>query len=292
MAQLLGGIEAGGTKIVCAVGTGPKDIHAMQTFPTGQPEETLSQVIDWFKQNGQLTAVGISCFGPVDLNPKSKTWGFITRTPKAGWSCTDIAPRISRELNCATGFDTDVNGAALGEYGHGAAQGCDVAIYVTVGTGIGGGAIVNGKPVHGNSHPEMGHFRPIRHPLDKQFSGICPAHADCMEGLASGPAIKARWGAALSDLSVDHEAHDIVADYLGQLSSVLIAFFAPERIVVGGGVMKTPGLLRRIQKKVAFSSKGYFNCDPKQVLCEPALGDRAGIVGSFILAHGARDNMR
>lgn len=292
MSQLLGSIEAGGTKFVCAVGTGPEDVRARTTIATTQPDETLQHVIDWLKQHGPLAGVGISCFGPVDLDTGSDFWGHITRTPKEGWSGTNIAPRIGDALGCPIGFDTDVNGAALGEYHYGAAQGCDVAIYVTVGTGIGGGAVVRGVPVHGVSHPEMGHFRPIRYPRDLQFNGICTFHGGCLEGLASGPAIKARWGMSLSDLPENHDGHDIIADYLSQLCTTLIAFYAPGCIALGGGVMKTPRLLNRIREKVSATSQGYFTCDPKQVICKPSLGDAAGITGSFVLAQFAKSLMR
>ena len=195
--SLWGGIEAGGTKFVCAVGTGPDDLRAVEQFSTTTPEETIGRAVAYFKrkqdQGESLKAIGIASFGPIDPNPNSPTFGYITSTPKAGWSHTAFAGIIKKELNVPVGFDTDVNAAALCEHKWGAAQGLDTFIYMTVGTGIGGGAMVNGKLVHGLVHPEMGHIR-IPHNLeDDPYKGICPFHGDCLEGLANGPAIEDRW---------------------------------------------------------------------------------------------------
>ncbi len=284
MVELLGAIEAGGTKFVLAVGTGYEDIAAHTIIPTTIPAETFAQAFNWFQAQGQLAALGISCFGPVELDRASPRWGYITQTTKSGWSSTDVAGLLGRKLYCPVGFDTDVNGAVLGEYVFGAARGCDVAIYVTVGTGIGGGVIVNGTPLHGHRHPEMGHIFPRRNPADAEFEGVCSFHGDCLEGLASGPAIMERWGSSLSRLAENHPAHDIIADYLGQFCATLIAFHSPQRIILGGGVMQTPGLLNRIKDKTGQLSQDYFACDPKAIITAPELGNMAGIAGAFELA--------
>ena len=279
---LFGGIEAGGTKIVLGVGTGPDDLRATARISTTTPTETLSAAIAWLRAQPPLAALGIASFGPVELDPASPRWGYVTATTKPGWSDTDIAGVFARALDLPVGFDTDVNGAALGEYRWGAAQGCDVAVYLTVGTGIGGGAMIGGRPLHGRGHPEMGHVRPARHPDDTGFAGVCPFHGDCFEGLVSGPAIRARWGASLSELGADHPAHAITAWYLGQLCVTVQAMLAPERIILGGGVLATPGLLARVRDAAAAAGSGYFGTGA--AIVAPGLGDRAGLLGALALA--------
>lgn len=193
--RLFGGIEAGGTKFVCAVGTGPEDLRAEERFPTTTPGETIARAVDFLRRSGggSLAAVGIASFGPVDLDPSSPTWGHITSTPKRGWAGTDLAGPVGRALGVPVRFDTDANGAALAEHRWGAARGLQTIVYLTVGTGIGGGAIVRGRPLHGLVHPEMGHVLVERRP-DDRYPGGCPFHGACLEGLASGPAIERRWG--------------------------------------------------------------------------------------------------
>src|SRR5688572_4415011 len=220
-----GAIEAGGTKFVCGAGTGPDDLDFIQ-FPTTSPAETIARAIDFFKGK-QLAAVGIASFGPVDL----KT-GFITASPKAGWNNVDFVGTVRKALALPVGFDTDVNGAALAEARWGAAQGIDDFVYITVGTGIGGGAIVNGKLVHGRLHPEMGHVRIPRDPTDSH-PGSCPFHIDCLEGLAAGPALQARWGTA-SELPPAHPAWKLEAHYLALGIANLACTLSPQRIVLGG----------------------------------------------------------
>lgn len=288
--DLLGAIEAGGTKFVLAVGSGHDRIAAQTTIPTTTPDETLQAAIDWLRDQGVLRAMGISCFGPVDLDPASPHWGYITDTTKPDWSQTDVAGLLSRQLDCPVGFDTDVNGAVLGEFLYGAAKGCDVAIYVTVGTGIGGGAIVGGATVKGARHPEMGHVRLRRHPEDADFGGVCAFHGDCLEGLASGPAIKARWGCSLSELDDDHIARDIIADYLAQFCHALIATYSPQKIVLGGGVMQTDGLLDRIRDRAEILAAGYFGESAKDVIVPQRLDNLSGIAGAFELARRACDD--
>ena len=199
MTNLYGGIEAGGTKFVCAVGSGPDDVRAEARFPTTTPAETLGQAIAFFEAQqrvyGRLAGLGIASFGPVDPRPGSPTFGFVTTTPKPGWAQADVAGPLRRALGAPVGFDTDVNGAALGEWRWGAGQGLDTLVYLTIGTGVGGGAVVGGQLVHGLLHPEMGHLRLPRDPVRDPFPGICPYHGDCLEGLAAGPALEKRWGA-------------------------------------------------------------------------------------------------
>lgn len=285
--SLFGAVEAGGTKFVLAIGRGHDDIVAQTQIPTTSPGETLQRTIEWFQGKGAIAALGIACFGPVDLDPASPQWGYITDTPKPGWSQASVAARLGSALGCPVGLDTDVNGAAIGEYRHGAAKGCDVAIYVTVGTGIGGGAIVGGETVKGSRHPEMGHVMLCRHPQDLDFAGACSVHGDCLEGLASGPAIKARWGASLSDLAPGHMAHDIIADYLAQFCQTLIALYAPQRIILGGGVLQTAGLLDKIRARAAAYAGSYFGVDADAIIVAPGLGTRSGIAGAFELAKRA-----
>lgn len=285
--QMLGAVEAGGTKFVAAIGSGHDDIVAQVQIPTTTPDETLQRTIDWFLAEGGISGLGIASFGPVDLNPASPKWGCIINTPKPDWSHTSIASRLGDALGCPVGLDTDVNAAAMGEYLHGAASGCEVAIYVTVGTGIGGGAVIGNDTVKGSRHPEMGHIMPRRHPQDTGFAGICPIHGDCLEGLASGPAIKARWGVSLSELAPDHVAHEIIADYLAQLCQTQIALYSPQRIILGGGVMQTTGLLDKIKEQAALRTGSYFGVDAGAIIMAPGLGTRSGIAGAFELAKRA-----
>ncbi|MEO8018593.1 MAG: ROK family protein, partial [Pseudomonadota bacterium] len=238
--KLLAGVELGGTKCVCILGTGPDDVRAVERLPTGEREETLRQieaVLDrWRAQHGAPRALGLASFGPIDLRAGSPTYGFITSTPKAGWRNTEVAQRLARRSGAPLGFDTDVNGAALAEGRWGAARGLEDFAYVTVGTGIGVGTIVRGRSVFGMNHTELGHIRVARKAGDK-FAGTCSFHGDCIEGLASGPAIEARAGLPASQLPPDHPAWDYVAHALAQLMHVMVLSTAPVRIFLGGGVM-------------------------------------------------------
>ncbi len=279
-----GGIEAGGTKFVVAVASEAGEIFEAARFDTTTPDETIGAVIDWLRARGPIDAVGIASFGPLCLDRGADNWGYITGTTKPGWSHTDFAPRVARALGVPVGFDTDVNGAALGEGRWGAAQGQRIAVYITIGTGVGGGAIVDGKPLQGLTHPEMGHIRPRRHALDADFAGVCPFHGDCLEGLASGPAIKARWGRSLSELPSDHPGHTIIASYIAQLVSILQSVMEPGRIILGGGVMSTPGLIERVRADAALLGGGYFCGVADEVVVAPGLGDRSGLMGALVLA--------
>lgn len=281
---LLGGIEAGGTKFVLAVGHSPTEIIEQHEISTRDPATTLSQAGDWFEGQGSFSALGIASFGPVDLDRSSPRWGYITNTPKPGWANCNLAGYFAERFGVPIGFDTDVNGAALAEYKHGAGKAASSLAYITVGTGIGGGLVLDGKAVHGAAHAEMGHIFPRRHADDREFEGICPHHGDCLEGLASGPAIKARWGASLSELPSDHLAHEIIASYLAQLAHSLIALTAVEIIVFGGGVMKTDGLTQRVAGRASKLGAEYFPGGPKHKIVSPSLGQNAGLAGALLLA--------
>lgn len=276
-----GGVEAGGTKFVCAVGSGPTDLSDRAEFPTTSPEETLERAAAFFRGRTPVAAVGIACFGPVDLNPGSPTWGHITSTPKAGWRNTDVAGSLARALHVPIGFDTDVNAAALGESRWGAAQGLDTFLYLTVGTGIGGGAMANGRLVHGRMHPEMGHIR-VPHDLSADpFPGNCPFHGDCLEGLVAGPALEARWHARGESLPPGHPAWELEAHYLALGLVNWICTLSPQRIVLGGGVMRRAELFTAIRRQVRCLLNAYL--DPPEIV-PPALGDNAGVLGAIALA--------
>ena len=284
-----GGIEAGGTKWVCALGSGPDDVQASVVFPTGAPDETIGRAVEFLRTAGpDLAAVGVGSFGPVDLDPASPTWGRITTTPKPGWRGVDLAPALASALGVPVAFDTDVNAAALGEQRWGAAAGLDTFCYVTVGTGIGGGAVANGKVVHGLLHPEMGHMR-IPHDRERDpFDGACPYHGDCFEGLASGRAIAARWP-RLGDGPWPDEVLRLEAHYLALGLSNVVAVLSPQRIVLGGGVLKAAGLLERVRAELVHAAAGYFDTpaltEPAvDFVVAPALGDRAGVLGAIALA--------
>ena len=291
---LCGAVEAGGTKFVCMVGTGPADMREQVRFATTTPESTLRQSVDFFRaaeqRHGRLAAIGIASFGPVDLDPASNTFGYITSTPKPGWSNVDIVGAIEAAFETPVGFDTDVNAAALGEQRWGAARGLDTFIYLTIGTGIGGGGLVNGRLMHGLVHPEMGHVR-IPHDIDEDpFAGVCPFHGDCLEGLASGPAINARWLQPAEQLPDDHPAWPLEARYLALALVNFICTLSPQRIVIGGGVMAKEQLFPLVRDQVARLLNNYVRAP--QILNEmagyivpPRLAENAGVLGALALAH-------
>ena len=294
--SLLGAIEAGGTKFVCAVGTGPDNLQAEMRIPTTTPAETITQVIDFFRQQisrfGPLAAIGIGAFGPVDTHIDSSTFGWFLDTPKPGWQQLEFAGVLTRELMLPVGFDTDVNAAALGEYHWGHGQGFETFLYLTVGTGIGGGAVVNGQLVHGLLHPEMGHIR-IPHDVSiDPFPGTCPFHQDCLEGLASGFAIEKRWQQKAASLPVEHPAWKLEAHYLAMGLVNFMLTFSPERIILGGGVMEQKQLFPLIRSQVRQQMSTYLKV-PKIMdeidtyIVPPKLGNKAGIMGAFVLAQQA-----
>lgn len=285
--MLYGGIEAGGTKFICAVADSPTSTPITAKIDTTTPEATLAQVIAFFERF-DLAALGVGSFGPIDLQPGSPTYGYITATPKAGWRNTDLIQRLQAIFRVPVGFDTDVNAAALAEIRYGAAQGLTHAVYITVGTGIGGGAVVNGAMLHGLVHPEMGHLPVARHPRDT-FAGHCPYHADCLEGMASGPAIAARWGMPASELPADHDAWTFEAYYLAQAICSMIYTLSPQRVIIGGGVMHQPQLFPQIRAMVLERLNGYIQSAAitEQIdsyIVPPGLGDRSGAVGALTLA--------
>jgi fructokinase len=289
--QMFGGIEAGGTKFILGIGQGPGRIVARTSIPTTTPDETLSSAIAWFADQPRIDAIGIASFGPLNLDRADASYGSIASTTKPGWSGVPLLNMVRDALGVTCAINTDVNGAALAEYKWGAAQRCDVAVYVTIGTGIGGGMVVGGQSVIGNGHPEMGHFRLARHADDADFTGICPFHTDCAEGLASGPAIIARWGASLSKLAPDHPAHMIIAYYLGQLCVALQAIAAPNRIILGGGVGKSPGLIENVRAAATVQGGDYFAVNFADIIVAPGLGENSGLLGAFELAERALLNL-
>ena len=290
---LVGGIEAGGTKFVCALGTGPNDLRATARVPTTTPHETLARCIAFFRDHSEpVAAVGIACFGPIDLGPRSPTYGYITTTPKIAWRNVDIRGIVARALGVPVAFETDVNAAAIGEHRYGAARGASNVLYVTVGTGIGGGVIVHGQPVHGLLHPELGHILIPHDAVEDPFPGVCPAHGDCLEGLASGPAIEQRWGIPGRELPGDHPAWVLEAHYLALAVSTSIYTLSPERIVLGGGVMEQQQLFPLIRERVRQLLNGYL--DSPEVgaridayIVPAGLGSNAGVLGAIALAQDA-----
>lgn len=284
--SLIGAIELGGTKINVAVGTGPGALHATARIPTAGPVETLQAVVDFFRGQPPVSAVGIGSFGPVCLDPSDAAWGSITRTPKPGWAHTPVADVIGKALGVPIAFDTDVNAAALGEYRWGALAGCQTGLYLTVGTGIGGGVVVNGRPHHGLTHPELGHVHVKRADGD-DFAGVCSFHGDCIEGLASGPAIAARLGKPLNEISGDDPRRMFVYDALGQALAQFVLTLSPHRIVVGGGVSKSPGFHESLALSLKRWLAGYVDLprlDQGDYIVPPLLGDDAGVLGAIALA--------
>jgi len=276
----VGGIEAGGSKCVCAIGSDPSYLDVAE-FPTTTPEATIRGLVAFFKERDPVSAIGIGSFGPIDPNPKSPTFGYITSTPKKGWENFDFAGAIRKELGVQVAFDTDVNAAALGEYRWGAAQGLDTFLYLTVGTGIGGGGMVNGRLMHGQTHPEMGHIRIPHDRVNDPFAGTCPYHGDCLEGLACAPAILARWGQAGESLPDDHRAWELEAQYLALGIVNWICTLSPQRIILGGGVLRREKLYALVRAKVVELLAGYVT--PPEIL-PPMLGGRAGVLGAIALA--------
>ncbi|MFP4643461.1 MAG: ROK family protein [Spirochaetales bacterium] len=331
--NLYGAIEAGGTKFVCGVASGPRTILEHTTIATRAPDTTLAECTDFFRRafarHGEPTAFGIGSFGALDPAKDSAWYGHIRETPKEGWSNVDIAGVFAREFGVPVGFDTDVNAAALAEYKFGAGQGTGVRaagrdarvsrrgegagvgaadaagaagvrslVYVTVGTGVGGGAIADGHIVHGLLHPEMGHIPVMRETDDTDFRGVCPFHEACLEGLASGPAIQARWGVPATELSPEHRAWSLEARYLASFVVILTGILAPEVIVLGGGVMHVPGLIERVRESAQRKMNGYFppvwkteragsDAGLDRYIVAPVLGDEAGLAGAVALAMDA-----
>lgn len=301
--KLFGGIEAGGTKFVCMVGTDPGNLLKEERFPTTTPGETIHRVIEFFLpylKSEKLAAVGIASFGPLDLNLDSPTYGYITTTPKAGWNQIDLYGEIQRSLQVPVAFDTDVNVAAFGEqYWIPENRSMDPFLYITVGTGIGVGAIVNGSPVHGLMHAEAGHFA-LPHDWQRDpFPGVCPYHGDCLEGLASGRSMTKRWGQHPESLPDSHPAWDLESDYIALALVNIIYAYSPQRIILGGGVSQHPGLLEAVRCKVKQFLNGYVQSPMlldriDEYILPPALGNRSGGLGAIAMANvlAAKTNHR
>jgi fructokinase len=292
MSALYAGIEAGGTKFVCAIGSGPDDILAETSFPTTTPGETLERTAEFFRKAAgrrRLRSLGIASFGPLDLNPASSTFGYITTTPKAGWSQVNFMGQARDALGLPVFMDTDVNAAALSESLWGVGRGRDPLVYITVGTGIGGGLLVKGTPVHGLQHPEIGHMYMPHDKSADPFPGACPYHGDCLEGLAAGPALAKRWGQPAETLPPEHPAWELEATYLAYALSNLTCTIAPQAIVLGGGVASQPHLLGQVRRAVERLLNGYIQSPwlkpgLEAYIVPPGLGSRAGVLGAIALA--------
>ena len=290
-----GGIEAGGTKFICAVGAGPDDIRAEIRIPTETPDATMGQAIAFFREqqaHHDIAAIGVACFGPLDPDPDSPTFGYITNTPKPGWAHSQVVPMLRDAFGMPVGFDTDVNAAALGEQRWGAAQGVDTFVYLTIGTGIGGGGMVDGNLLHGLIHPEMGHI-PLPHDWARDpFAGVCPFHGDCWEGLANGPALEARWGQPGETLPAGHEAWSLEAHYLALGVVNIMMILSPQLVVMGGGVMEQKHIFPLLRQEVKSQLNGYIQSDVVMegldtYIVPPALGGRSGVLGAIALAEQA-----
>jgi fructokinase len=293
MERLYGGIEAGGTKFVCMVGTGPQKVVDEIRFPTVYPEETIQRAIAFFEpyvQRGELAGVGIASFGPLDLDPASPTYGYITTTPKPHWNQVDLHGRIQQALNLPIAFETDVNAAAFGEhYWIKENQTLDPFAYMTIGTGIGVGVLANGHPVHGLMHTEIGHVA-VPHNLDRDpFPGICPYHNDCLEGLASGASMYKRWGQTAETLPHSHPGWDLEAEYIALALTNLIYIFSPQRIVLGGGVSQHAGFLAEVRSKIQKYLNGYIQSPMvlekiDSYIVPPKLANQSGVLGAIAMA--------
>ncbi len=289
MTSYVGALEAGGTKFNCAVVGLDLSIVSEARIPTTTPVETLSQVLEFFRASQTpISALGVSSFGPVELNPTSPLYGYITTTPKLAWRNTDLLGPLG-QLEVPIAFDTDVNGAAYGEYRFGAAKGLDTFVYYTIGTGIGGGGMVGGRLMHGLTHPEMGHMMLPHDKIQDPFPGCCPSHGDCFEGLASGPALEQRWNVDPSRLDPDHPAWQLESHYIALALANTVAVLSPQKIVLGGGVMQNEFLFPLIRSKLRQVLNGYVQ---QRVICEetdsfvvpPGLGASSGVFGAAALA--------
>lgn len=286
--MLIGALEAGGTKMVCSIGNLQGGVLQRASFPTTTPDVTIPQIVD-FIGKFDIKALGIGSFGPLDLNPASPTYGSITKTPKKEWVNYPLMDKLKTALNVPTAIDTDVNASALAEYTMGAGKGLSSLLYVTVGTGIGGGLVIDGKPIHGLVHPEMGHMILSVQEGDSMPDGVCPFHRHCLEGLACGPAIEKRWGLSSKLMTPDHPAWELEATYLAQMCVNMIVTVSPEKIVLGGGVMQQAHLFPKIRRQVLTLLNGYVNSPsitPEGIdnyIVPPVLGVNSGVVGALLL---------
>lgn len=290
--EYYGAIEAGGTKFVCSVAADPEHYFSEVRFPTTTPEETLARTIDFFKEQKKIydiAAIGVSCFGPIDLDKKSSTYGHITTTPKPGWGFSEIVGVLERGLSLPVGFDTDVNGAALAEYKWGNPSDVNSLVYYTIGTGVGAGVVISGQPVHGLVHPEGGHILIRQDKVRDPYAGFCSYHGNCLEGLCCGPSIQDRFGIPAQDLPIDHPIWEIIAGYIAQACVAQICQISPEKIVLGGGVMEQKQLFPMIHQEVVRLLNNYVKHPMilehiDQYITPPALGNRSGACGAMALA--------
>jgi fructokinase len=287
--EIYAGVALGGTKCVAILARGPEEIVEREALPTTSPEETLGRIeqllLRW-SSAAAFEALGIGSFGPLNLDPQSRAYGRIANTPKPGWSGVDVLGRLQRAVAVPTAFDTDVNAAALAEMRWGSGRGSDDFAYVTVGTGVGVGLIVAGKPTRGFAHCELGHVRLARLAGDT-FAGSCPFHGDCVEGLAAGPSLIARVGAErLTALTADDPVWESVCWALAQLCHAIVCAAAPRAIAIGGGVIANqPHLLERIEQMLVASLNGYVQLPGgRGYVRAPALGVDAGPLGAIALA--------
>lgn len=288
----IGAIEAGGTKMVCAIGTKEGKLIKRTEIPTTFPEETFGKMVEYFKEcekeGLKIETIGIGCFGPVELNKKSEKYGFITSTPKKGWANVDFAGAFTKAFDVPVGFDTDVNAAVLGEVTFGGAKGAECAIYITIGTGIGAGVYYQGKLIHGMMHPEAGHILLARHPKDN-FEGVCPYHGNCFEGMASGPSIEKRYGRKASELKDNVLVWEIESYYIAEAIANYICMYSPDKIILWGGVMHQEQLFDMVRQQVKKMLNGYIsadillNTDLSEYIIKPALGEDPGILGALQL---------
>jgi fructokinase len=289
MSPLYGGVETGGTWVVCLLGSGPESIVAETRFATTAPDETIARIAGFFGAHERPEAIGVGAFGPIGVNRDSESWGVLANTPKPGWVGAALGPELARQTGLPVVLDTDVNAAALGEQRWGAGVGAANVAYLTVGTGIGAGFVVAGRPLHGLLHPETGHMR-IPHAISRDpFLGSCPYHRDCWEGLASGSAMAARWEMPGVELGAEHPGWELEADYLATGIANIILTVSPQRFICGGGVFKHPGLLEQVRGRVIAGLGGYlddeaFSTGLERYLVEPGLGERAGALGAIVLA--------
>ncbi|MBR5377462.1 MAG: ROK family protein [Lachnospiraceae bacterium] len=284
--MIYGALEAGGTKMVCAVGDETGKIEDRISIPTTDPEETIERIIAYFADK-KIRALGVACFGPIDLDRESPTYGYITSTPKLAWKDFNIVGRLGDALKVPVGFDTDVNGSLLGEMTYGKYRGLSDAVYITIGTGIGAGIMSGGKLLHGMLHAEGGHILMIPHIKDR-YTGACPYHKNCFEGMASGPAIEARWGKRGEELTDREEVWELEAYYIAQALTDLIMVLSPKKIILSGGVMKQTQLFPLIRRKVSDNINGYLRTkelsDMDSYIVPASLDDDQGIMGCIRIA--------
>lgn len=290
----LGALEAGGTKMVCALGDETGKIFDQISIPTKTPEDTIPAIVDYFR-NAQIEALGIGCFGPIDPDKRSDTYGYITSTPKLAWADYNIVGAFEKELNCPVGFDTDVNGSVLGEVTFGQAKGKNCVVYVTIGTGVGAGIYIEGKLLHGMLHPEAGHVL-IRKRADDNYQGKCPYHKTCLEGMAAGPAVEERWGKKAIELKDQKEVWDLEAYYIAQALTGYILTFSPEMIILGGGIMHQEQLFPMIRSYVKEMLNDYIKTEElkniESYIVPASLNDDQGIMGALELGRRALEESR